>query len=223
MTITTTQAAARAQTAMAHQAQYNQAGTTSFGLAGGPWRSDCSGFICAVAGIGGGLSCPSTSELAHGGYTTPASRAAITPYRTVTLVTAGDGFEFGHVALITAYDKDRLQIMEHGGGLGPIQRWLPAGQIYDSTARYGRPRTFALYNMTGITGTASTTTPASAAPGTAVATNASDNTGTETNLRQVILALCIAAAGLGLTVMGAWRATGPLRHQATQLLQEVTP
>lgn len=165
MTITTTTAKQRAQTALAHRVEYNQSATTTFGLPDGQWRCDCSGFISAVADLAGGIDCPSTWELTEQ-FTTLANRNQVIPYRSVTMVTAGNGWPFGHVALITGYDpgSDRLTIAEHGGGLGPYTRILPAGMNYDSEAQYGAYRPFRLYHLNGITGAAPTTPTAPITP-----------------------------------------------------------
>lgn len=146
----------RSSHAQARQIQYNQNATDGHGQGSGMWRADCSGLVCAIANLPQGLGCPSTSELTASFVGAPINRGSVVPYRTVTMTTAADGtgHPFGHVGLVVGYNPgtDQIQIQEHGGGIGPDIRWLPAGMAYDSVARYGSYRPFKLYHLNNVSG-----------------------------------------------------------------------
>ena len=173
-TMTVADVQVRSDRAQGRQIRYDQNSSDGHGQVSGSWRSDCSGLTCAVFGIGNGLGCPSTFELVHGEIMSdPINRADVVPFQTCTIVTNEDGHPFGHVAIVVGYDRDndRLRIQEHGGGIGPDIRWLPAGLNYDSDARYGVHRNFQLRNVLSV----GVTPPADNAPTSQPTTSKDDD------------------------------------------------
>lgn len=164
-TLTTAQVRDRSNRAQSRQIQYDQNGSDPHGQSDGSWRADCSGLVSAVFQLP--QPGPNTGGLLD--FVTEIPRAQVVPYACIVLTTAADGtgHPFGHTAVVVGYNSqtDQLVIQEHGGGVGPDIRTLPAGMAYDSVAKYGGYRPFKLYRMRNVTGDGVSTSQPQAGPG----------------------------------------------------------